>query len=125
MKISIPTEGNDVSAHFGRCPEFTIAEIKDNFVVSKNKLSNPGHLPGAIPQFLKENGVECLICNGIGKRAIDLFSDYNITVLQGVFGRIDDVIGQYVRGTLIEGSSQCSPGEGKGYGIDKSVCEHQ
>ncbi len=125
MKISIPTDGNDVSAHFGRCPEFTIAEIKNNSAVNKQRIGNPGHSPGAIPQFLKENGVDCLICSGIGRRAIDLFLEYDIQVLQGVAGNIDDVIDAYLNGTLEEGSSQCNPGDGKGYGLDKNICDHQ
>ena len=125
MKISIPTEGSDVSPHFGRCPEFTIAEIIDGKALNTKQVANPGHSPGAIPQFLREKGVSCIICSGIGRRAIDLFLECEIQVLQGVTGRIDDVIEAYCRGELEEGESTCAPGDGKGYGLDKSVCDHQ
>jgi predicted Fe-Mo cluster-binding NifX family protein len=125
LKISIPTEGIEVSPHFGRCPEFTIAEIVEGKVVDSERLANPGHSPGAIPQFLREKGVDCIICSGIGRRAIDLFAECDIQVLQGVEGRINDVIEAYRRGELSEGESTCEPGDGKGYGLDKSVCDHQ
>lgn len=125
MTISIPTEGSEVSAHFGRCLEFTIVEINGNKAVKKQRISNPGHVPGAVPQFLNENGVGCIICSGIGRRAMELFLKYDIEVLQGVTGSVDDVIDAYLQGTLEEGDITCSPGAGKGYGLDKSVCDHQ
>jgi len=125
LKISIPTEGVQVSPHFGRCPEFTLAEIVEGQVLNSERIANPGHSPGAIPQFLREKGVGCIICSGIGRRAMDLFADCDIQVLQGVAGRIDDVIEAYCRGSLSEGESTCTPGDGKGYGLDKSVCDHQ
>ncbi|MBU1147322.1 MAG: dinitrogenase iron-molybdenum cofactor, partial [Candidatus Omnitrophica bacterium] len=52
MKIAISTDGDLVSEHFGRCPTFTIVDIEDSEVKNKELVSNPGHQPGAIPQFL-------------------------------------------------------------------------
>jgi len=57
MKIAISTDGNKVSPHFGRCPKFTIAEIKDNKLVDRKVIDNPGHHPGYLPQYLSELGV--------------------------------------------------------------------
>ena len=125
MRISISTDGNLVSAHFGRCPEFTIADIQDGALVKTERLPNPGHSPGAIPEFLHDKGVECMICTGIGARAKDLFSGYGIRVIAGVTGNISDVLDAFIKGTLIEnGESLCVPGEGRGYGLDKTVCDH-
>ena len=44
MKIAVPTENGMVSAHFGRCPEFTIAEIMDGKIVIT--LTVPGRRNG-------------------------------------------------------------------------------
>ena len=52
MKIAISTDGNYVSAHFGRCPSFTIAEIQDSKIIKKELIDNPGHHPGYLPEFL-------------------------------------------------------------------------
>ena len=54
MKVAISTEGDSVSAHFGRCPSFTIAEIEEGRIVSKEVIENPGHHPAYLPQFLRE-----------------------------------------------------------------------
>jgi predicted Fe-Mo cluster-binding NifX family protein len=51
MKIAISTDNGMVSPHFGRCPHFTIVEIKDNKVLKKEIIDNPGHRTGFLPKF--------------------------------------------------------------------------
>jgi len=124
MKVAISTDGDFVSAHFGRCPFFTIVEIEDGKIKRKNKIENPGHEPGFLPEFLKGKGVECIIAGGMGQRAIGLFGASGIKTVMGVSGKIDDVLKQLLEGTLKGGESLCKPGAGKGYGVDKTECEH-
>jgi predicted Fe-Mo cluster-binding NifX family protein len=124
MKIAIATDGNYVSAHFGRCPSYTIVDIDNGKVINKEVIDNPGHQPGFIPQFLHKKKVECIIAGGMGRRAIDLFNEYGIQTIVGVIGEIDTVINQIIEGTLKGGESLCKPGAGKGYGLDKSQCDH-
>ena len=124
MKIAISTEGDYVSAHFGRCPSFTILEIKNGEITGKEIINNPGHHPGFLPQFFNEKGVECIIAGGMGMKAVDLFNQYNIKQIVGITGRIEDTISQILSGTLKGGESLCKQGDGKGYGIDKTVCTH-
>ncbi|MBP7553126.1 MAG: NifB/NifX family molybdenum-iron cluster-binding protein [Spirochaetes bacterium] len=125
MKIVISTDGDNVSAHFGRCPEFTIVDIDGGKVISKEVIGNPGHSPGYLPQFFHEKEVECIITGGMGGNAQNLFNQYNIRQYVGVSGKIDSVIAQALSGTLNGGESLCSPGGGRGYGVDKAGgCDH-
>jgi predicted Fe-Mo cluster-binding NifX family protein len=124
MRVAIATEGDFISAHFGRCPVFTIVDFENGKVVKKVELSNPGHQPGLIPQFLKEQGVECIITGGMGMRAISLFEQYEIKTLMGISGEVNEVVDQLIRGELKGGESLCKPGSGKGYGLDKNECDH-
>lgn len=124
MKVAISTDGSFVSAHFGRCPAFTIAEIDKGKLVSKDILDNPGHHPGFLPQFLHQKGVHAIVAGGMGQRAVGLFAQAGIEVIVGVTGHVDDVIGKILAGTLEGGESLCQPGAGKGYGVDKTECEH-
>ena len=124
MKIAISTEGDLVSAHFGRCPSFTLLEIEGDKLVNKQVIDNPGHEPGFLPQFLKEQGVECIIAGGMGGRATQLFDQVSIKTIVGVMGTIQNVIDQLLKGTLKGGESLCKPGAGKGYGVEKSQCDH-
>jgi predicted Fe-Mo cluster-binding NifX family protein len=125
MKVAISTDGKYVSAHFGRCPTFTIFEIQDGKVIQNEEIQNPGHHPGYLPQFFHEMGVECIIAGGMGGRAAGLFDQYNIHPIMGITGKIEDVITRLLKGTLEGGESLCKPGLGKGYGLDKTECDHE
>ncbi len=124
MRVAISTDGDFVSAHFGRCPSFTILNIEDGKVTKQEVLDNPGHQPGFIPQFLHQKGVECIVCGGMGVRATGFFNELGIQTIVGVGGRIDEVIEKIQKGTLEGGESLCKPGLGKGYGLDKTECDH-
>ncbi|MEW6685939.1 MAG: NifB/NifX family molybdenum-iron cluster-binding protein [Candidatus Edwardsbacteria bacterium] len=124
MKVAISTDGDYVSPHFGRCPTFTIVEIEEEKVVSKEVVENPGHQPAFLPHFLSEKGVSCIIAGGMGRRAEALFAEKGIETLVGIAGRVDEVIEKLIAGTLKGGESLCKPGTGRGYGIEKSRCDH-
>ncbi len=124
MRIAISTEGIFVSEHFGRCPSFTLVDIEDGKVTNRTEVANPGHQPGAIPEFLHRNGVNCIIAGGMGMRATAFFQEYNIDTIVGVNGKINDVIEQLKSGALKGGESLCRPGAGKGYSLDKKECDH-
>ena len=124
MKIAISTDNGQVASHFGRCPEFTFLEIDGKKLISGKTILNPGHHPGYLPQFLKDNGVDYIVAGGMGMRARELFRDTGIETILGVEGSIDEVTEKILNGTLEGGENICQPGEGKGYGIEKTECEH-
>ena len=124
MKIAISTDAGFVSAHFGRCPSFTIAEIEEGKVLKIEEINNPGHQPAFLPNFLAERGVSCIICGGMGNRAQMLFAEKEITPIIGVTGKIEEAIEKFVQGKLEAGESSCKPGAGKGYGLEKEECDH-
>ena len=124
MRVAISTDGDFVSAHFGRCPSFTIVDIENDEITNKEIVENPGHEPGFIPQFLHQRGVECIVCGGMGMRATGLFNELGVQTMVGVNGKVDEVIEKLQKGTLEGGESLCKPGAGKGYGLDKTECDH-
>jgi len=125
MKVAISTDGQQVSAHFGRCPTFTVLEIEDAKVIKEDEISNPGHHPGYLPKYFSEMGVNCIIAGGMGGRASELFAEFDIKPVLGISGKVEDVISQLLNGTLQGGESLCTPGAGKGYGQDKTECDHE
>jgi predicted Fe-Mo cluster-binding NifX family protein len=124
MRVAISTDGDLVSAHFGRCPSFTLVDIVDGQTVHKEVLANPGHEPGVIPQFLHQKGAEWIVCGGMGGRATGLFSELGIKVIMGVDGKVADALAKLENGNLQGGASRCQPGAGRGYGISKTECDH-
>ncbi len=124
MKVAISTDNGYVSAHFGRCPEFTILEIEDSTVKNRVVIPNPGHHPGFLPEYFQQQDVNAVIAGGGGQRAQMLFQDKNIEFILGVSGTIDEVIDKLCSGQLKGGESFCQPGAGKGYGVEKDECDH-
>ncbi|MFA5500809.1 MAG: NifB/NifX family molybdenum-iron cluster-binding protein [Candidatus Omnitrophota bacterium] len=124
MRVAISTDGEFVSAHFGRCPTFTLVDIENGKTTKRAEVANPGHQPGAIPEFLHQKGANCIVAGGMGQRATMFFEEYGIQAIVGISGKIDDVVKQLESGTLEGGESLCKPGAGKGYGLDKTVCDH-
>ncbi|PIS29826.1 dinitrogenase iron-molybdenum cofactor [Candidatus Saganbacteria bacterium CG08_land_8_20_14_0_20_45_16] len=125
MKVSVSTDNGMVSEHFGRCPEFTIVEVEDSKVVAKEVIPNPGHHPGFLPEFLKKKGVGVIIAGGMGQRAQALFSEQGIESIMGISGKVDEAVASFIAGTLKGGVSICQPGAGKGYGVEKTACDHE
>lgn len=124
MRIAISTDSGLVSAHFGRCPEYTIIEIENNELKKKETISNPGHQPGFLPRFLHDQGVDCIIAGGMGARAQGLFAEQGIQTILGISGSIDEVVEKILSGTLEGGESLCKLGSGKGCGMEKTECGH-
>ena len=124
MKIAISTDGQYVSPHFGRCPQFTILEVEGNKLINKEVVNNPGHSPGFLPKFLGERGISSIVAGGMGMRAMELFREANIKAILGIEGEIEETVNKILNGTLKGGESICKPGLGKGYGIEKEGCDH-
>jgi predicted Fe-Mo cluster-binding NifX family protein len=124
MRAAFSTDGENVSAHFGRCQSFTIVDIEGSTLTKREIVQNPGHQPGLIPEFLRERGVSCVVAGGMGRRAEDLFARSGIRTITGVSGSVDDAVQRMCGGRLEGGESLCAPGAGKGYGVEKSECTH-
>ncbi len=125
MNIAISTDKGQVSPHFGRCPQFTILEVEENKVIGKKVIENPGHHPGFLPRFLSDREVRYIIAGGMGTRAQQLFKVEGIDVILGIQGQIEEVVKKFLKGGLVGGQSICNPGKGKGYGINKTECDHK
>jgi predicted Fe-Mo cluster-binding NifX family protein len=110
MKIAIASDENQVSGHFGGCQWFSIFEVEDSKIKEKSVVAPPPHQPGALPRFLKEQGVHCVVAGGMGHRAQSIFKANNIETFVGISGSVEDVIQLYLEGSLVSGESSCNHG---------------
>jgi len=108
MKVAIATDQGYVSAHFGRCPSYTIFEVVDGKAQQSEKIDNPGHQPGFLPRYLSERGVNVIIAGGMGPRAQGLFAQNNITTFIGVQGPVDEIITKFISQELEAGEDLCN-----------------
>jgi len=109
MKVCIPTNGNGgledtVGEHFGRVPTYTIVDLEKNDVEVIPNTSN--HMGGTRnpPEILVEHGVNVMICQGLGRRAIAMFTDFGIEVYIGANGTVKDAIESYKKGSIQKAS---------------------
>ena len=124
-KVAIAVDGDNVSAHFGRCPSYLFVEMEGNTIINKNLIQNPGHQRGSIPEFINEHGAKTIICGGMGHRAQQAFQEYGITPIMGIQGPVEDVLNQLKNDKLLSGESTCSPNSGRNYGIPRSDSDHK
>jgi predicted Fe-Mo cluster-binding NifX family protein len=100
MKIAVTYENGEIFQHFGHTEQFKIYKIEDGKVVSSEVVSTMGSGHGALAGFLKEQGVDTLICGGIGGGAKIALEEAGITLYGGVCGNADQSIEELLENKL-------------------------
>jgi len=105
MKIGIPTISNkglddQIGEHFGRVPTYTIIDLDTNEIKIIENSSH--HMGGAgyPTEILSKEGVKVMICQGLGRRAIGMFTEFGIDVYIGATGTVKQAIDAYREGKL-------------------------
>ena len=105
MKICIPTMGengldNLVGEHFGRVPTYTIVDLDTDDVKVIPNTSH--HMGGQVdpPEIMAREGVNVMVCRGLGRRAITMFEEFGIEVYIGASGTVRDAITAFKQGRL-------------------------
>lgn len=92
-----------MSYHFGHCPYFVIVDVEGNEVRSVKSITNPlggEHNPGDLPTFMKEQGVNVIITGGMGPKAQEYFKNFGIEPVIGAYGKVKDVLEEYLHGKV-------------------------
>jgi len=124
-RIALACEDNQgldgqISQHFGRCPYYLLVDVEGDEVKKAEVVNNPyynNHVPGKVPQFISEQAVNVMIAGGMGPRAIDMFSNFDIEVVTGAIGNTRNVLQAYLKGEIsgVEPCKHDHPG-GHDYG---------
>jgi predicted Fe-Mo cluster-binding NifX family protein len=106
--FAVPTENGKLCTHFGHCEKFALVETKNNRITGEIFVTPPQHEPGVYPQFLAGQGVQVIISGGMGQRARQLFTQYNIEVCMGVNADTPaNLVEHYLNGKLQTGENPC------------------
>lgn len=100
MKIAVTYEAGIVFQHFGHTAAFKLYEVENGEVKSCTVVDTQGHGHGALAGFLKEQGVDTLICGGIGGGAQMALAQAGIRFYGGVWGDADDAVQDLLAGNL-------------------------
>jgi predicted Fe-Mo cluster-binding NifX family protein len=113
MKIAISIETDQgldstIAHHFGRCPYFALADLDGEEISSLDIIKNPffeSHQPGQVPEFIRGQDAAIMISGGMGRKALEFFSQFDIKVKTGASGSLENALQAYLAGELQDGSS--------------------
>ena len=108
MKIAVTYENGMVFQHFGKSEAFKYYETDEwGDIVAAEVKSTDGQGHGALAEILKENGVDVLICGGIGQGAQDALAENGIEVYADNAGAADGVLLAFLAGKIEKQDVKC------------------
>ena len=108
MKIAVTYDNGQIFQHFGHSAQFKLYEVSGGMILNTAVVDTNGSGHGALAGFLKQNGVDTLICGGIGGGAINALAQAGITVYAGAQGSCDACVEALIAGTLAQnGEATC------------------
>ena len=123
MKIAVTYENGNVFQHFGRTENFKIYEIEDQMIISENVIGNNGFGHESLAEYLKDLGVDVLICGGMGPGAQNALAEAGIEVCAGASGSADEAVTAYLKGELVSTGVNCDHHEHEHEHEEESCCE--
>ena len=100
MKIAVTYENGNVFQHFGHTAQFKLYNVENGAVVSSQVVDTNGSGHGALAGLLAQQGVDCLICGGIGGGAQMALAEAGIRLFAGCSGDADQRVAELLNGTL-------------------------
>lgn len=109
MKVAVPTRDSVVDDHFGHCAYYTIFNIIDGKVASRETLPSPQGCgcKSNIASVLAQMGVRLMLAGNMGDGAKTKLAQSDIQVIRGCHGNVEDVVAAYIRGELKDSQLSC------------------
>ena len=100
MKIAVTYENGQIFQHFGHTAQFKLYDVVNGAVASAQVVATNGSGHGALAGLLAQQGVDCLICGGIGGGAQMALAEAGIRLYAGCSGDADQRVAELLKGTL-------------------------
>lgn len=100
MIIATPYENGQICQHFGRAPQFKFFNIQPGQEMQTLVVDAPGAGHSILCQFLAAQGVNVVLCGGIGQGALIGMAQCGIDVIPGISGDPDKAVQSLIEGTL-------------------------
>ena len=107
MKIAVTYENGQIFQHFGHSENFKIYETEGKNIVCAKVIGTDGAGHSALAALLNDNGINVLICGGIGNGAVAALSEAGIEVYSGADGEADAAVEAYLNGDLKSAGVNC------------------
>lgn len=100
MRIAVTYENGEIFQHFGHTEQFKVYDVENGKITAARVLGSDGFGHGALAGFLLNNGIDVLICGGIGGGAQTALANAGIKLYGGVSGSADDAVQSLLDGKL-------------------------
>ena len=108
MKIAVTYDNGNIFQHFGKTEFFKVYEVEDNKIISSEVIGSNGLGHGALAGLLGEQGINVLICGGLGGGAQTALKEAGVEVCSGAKGDADQAVEAYLRGELVSTGANCN-----------------
>ncbi len=112
MKVAVPFKNDNIFQHFGMAPVFKVYVIENQTVASTELLPTGGHGHGAMVNLLVKNGVNCVVCGGLGGGAVRALEQAGIQLFAGNNGSADEAVNLLIAGELTNNIEAATAGRG-------------
>lgn len=100
MKLAVTYENGQIFQHFGKTSQFKVYTIENNAVRESHILDCNGAGHSALADLLQREGIDTLICGGIGQGAQNALSAAGIRLYGGASGDTDAAVNDLLAGKL-------------------------
>ena len=107
MKIAVTYDNGEIFQHFGRTEFFKVYEVENNQIVSSEVIGSNGTGHGALAGLLAEQGIDVLICGGIGGGAQEALGEAGVELCAGAQGDADEAVKAYLNGERVSTGANC------------------
>ena len=107
MKIAVTYDNGNIFQHFGKTEFFKVYEVEDGKVISSEVIGSNGTGHGALAGLLAEQGIDVLICGGIGGGAQAALEEAGGELCAGAQGEADQAVEAYLKGELVSTGANC------------------
>ncbi|MBQ3654409.1 MAG: NifB/NifX family molybdenum-iron cluster-binding protein [Synergistaceae bacterium] len=103
MRIAATFDSNngEIFQHFGKTQHFRIYDTDGQTVTHAQTIGTDGKGHGQLAPYLKAQGVEAVICGGVGAGMQEALTGLGIKFYAGVSGDPDEAVNELLAGKLV------------------------
>lgn len=124
MRIAVTYDNGEIFQHFGHTQQMKLYEVENDQVVSSRVCDTNGSGHGALAGFLKDLGVDVLLCGGIGGGAQTALAEAGIKLYGGCRGAADQAVENFLNNALMYDPNVRCDHHGEGHDCDHDCGSH-
>lgn len=106
ITVAIAEDDGEIAQHLGKSKAIHLYQVEDGKILKESILpcTEKGH--EYMLALLKENKVQVLICNGLGKPVVEVLEKDKVALYPALVGDVHEAILEYLDGSLPKVSTE-------------------